>query len=128
MVTLQLHLLEGSLAICRLAPDAPIADWMAGPFFSLTRTPDETSVLCSETSIPPSVRCEPGWRALQIQGPFPFDAVGILAAVLEPLRRAHLPILAISTFDTDYVMVRQPMLEQAIEVLEAAGHEILREP
>ncbi len=98
-------------------------DWAGGGgFLSLTRTADETSVVCAQDAVPANVAAEPGWRALKLLGPFDFGEVGILAAVASPLADAGVPIFAVSTFDTDYVLVKQDRLPDAIRALEAAGH------
>lgn len=72
--------------------------------------------------MPAGVRREDGFRCLEVRGPFAFDAVGVLASLTAPLARARIPILAISTFDTDYLFVRQFHLAGAIRALSSAGH------
>jgi hypothetical protein len=74
--------------------------------------------------VPGDVRQERGWRCLKLQGPLPLNMTGVLAAVLEPLAAAQVAIFAIATFDTDYVLVREEQLEQAIAALRKAGHSI----
>jgi hypothetical protein len=74
------------------------------------------------------VKAEPGWRALKLRGPFPFSATGILASVLSPLAEAEVPIFAVSTFDTDYVLVPEARLEKAVAALRAAGHTVSGSP
>jgi hypothetical protein len=118
-----LSVVPGRLAVCRLEPDAPIPAWLfhaEAQFFSLTRTPAETSVVCFEDDLPPSVtRAERGWRALEIEGPIPFAETGVLAGVVAPLAESKLSVFALSTFDTDYVLVREADLPRAIEALRA---------
>ena len=122
---LTLFLLEGRFAVCQLPPGEPFPAWaMGGGFFSLTRTGDELSVVSAEGAAPDGTKCEPGWRILQIEGPLDFGLTGILASVAEPLAEAGVSIFAISTFNTDYVMVKDESLEKAIEALEAAGHRV----
>ena len=72
------------------------------------------------------VRAEPGWRLLELAGPFGFAETGILASILDPLARAGVGILAVSTFDTDFVLVKDEALEAAIAALEEAGHQVTR--
>ena len=115
-----LRLLDGELAIVRLPPDAAIPFWLSfspAPLVSVTRTAQELSIVCPLGAVPTTVECEPGWRAFTIEGKLEFSAVGVLAAILNPLAEAGISILALSTFDTDYVLVRTAMLEAARAVL-----------
>jgi hypothetical protein len=126
MPTVTLTLLPGEYAICRLAPDAADPIWAHdSPVTVIARTADELSVLCSSEKVPSGTKCEAGWRLFKFQGPFAFTQTGILAAVLNPLAEAHVGILAVSTFDTDYVLVKEPNLSKARDVLLAAGHVVL---
>ncbi len=123
--TLLLNLLPGRYSVCRLAADAEIPAWVQyGDFFSITRTAAELSLVCGEAVVPAGIRCEPGWRALRLEGPFAFDQIGILTAVLAPLARAGVSVFALSTFDTDYVLVKEHLLERARSALAAAGHRL----
>jgi hypothetical protein len=110
-----------TFAICRLAPDAAFPAWVlhadAG-FFSITRSEHEISIVCAEDDLPPSVeRVERGWRALFVEGAMVLDAVGVLAALSAPLAAAGIPLFAISTYDTDYLLVKAENLERAVEAL-----------
>ena len=110
--------------MCRLAANADIPEWMhTGKFHCVTRTADELSIVCTEDNLPEDVITERGWVALKLEGPFPFSMTGVLAAFLQPLAQARIPIFAISTFDTDYVLLQQRALEPAVAALCAAGHE-----
>ena len=119
---LTLDPLPARLMVCRLPPDAAIPAWAGGSFCALTRTAEELSVVCAEADAPGALRMEPGWRALKVRGPLPFAATGILAALAAPLAAAAIPIFAISTFDTDYLLVREGALPAALSLLRAAGH------
>jgi hypothetical protein len=122
---MKLSILKETFAICRLAPTSPVPAWSSeGDFFSLTRTEDELSVVCRQSSVPESVRSERDWRAFKLEGPIDFSLTGVLSSLAEPLARARIGIFAISTFDTDYILVRAKDLEAAIEVLEKAGHKV----
>lgn len=128
---MQLQLLREPFCICRLDADDPVPDWAAGTFVSVTRTPDELSIVCpesalSETGLPPSAKSDPGWRCLKAVGPFQFSEVGIVASLASPLAAAGVPIFVISTFDTDWLLIQQPFLEKAIGTLEAAQHSVER--
>ncbi len=123
--SLRLSVLEKRLAVCRLDPRAEIPAWAAGaPFFSVTRTSDELSIVCPEEHVPPGFTCERGWRALRFDGPFEFGLVGVLASVAVPLAQSEVSILAIATYDTDYVLVEEPQLPLATQVLRERGHEV----
>lgn len=122
----KLHVLDGRLSVCRLDPGSEVPEWaMVGGFFSVTRTGDGLSVVCSEGVVPKSVRSEGGWRALILEGPFEFSEVGVLASVTVPLAEAGVGIFAGSTFDTDYVLVKEEQLQSAVAALRERGHEVL---
>jgi hypothetical protein len=126
---LPLILLPQSLAICRLAPESAIPAWASGHarFLSISRTEAELSLVASQTEIPADVQCERDYRALRVRGPLPLDLVGILASIANPLAEAGLSIFAISTYDTDYVLVKAANLDSAVAVLHRAGHSITEE-
>jgi uncharacterized protein len=122
-MALVLTTVPDTLTICRLAPDADLPAWaMGASFWSVTRTPDELSVVVAKEHVPAGVRAEGAWRALKIAGPIPLSAVGILASVAEPLARARINLFAISTFDTDYILVASDRLDDARRALSAADH------
>ncbi|MFN7988603.1 MAG: ACT domain-containing protein [Thermoanaerobaculia bacterium] len=124
MSRLRFALVPGSYAVVRLAPDATIpASALVPPFHSVTRTPAELSLVCPEEAVPAGARAETGWALLSLVGPFPFSMVGVLASVLAPLAEAGVSIFALSTFDTDHVLVKRETLEAAVAALTAAGHE-----
>jgi len=110
--------------VCRLAPDAPIPTWIpTGCLVSITRTQDELSIVCPEPATLPNVKCEAGWAALKLEGPFPFTVTGVLSSFLVPLAENKIPIVAVSTFDTDYVLIKLDNLEAAVDALKKAGHQ-----
>lgn len=122
---LVLSTIPETLTICRLEPDAALPAWAtAASFWSATRTQDELSLVVTKESVLAGVRAEGTWRALKIAGPIPLSAIGILASVAEPLARAGINLFAISTFDTDYVLVLADRLEDARLALSAAGHTV----
>jgi uncharacterized protein len=121
---LKYRILDERLAICQLASDATIPSWaQEGGFFCVTRTTAELSVVCEEHLVPEGARVERGWLALKLEGPFPFSMTGVLASFLDPLAKASIPIFAISSFDTDYVLIKSETVQQARAALVAAGHE-----
>ena len=122
---MRLAVVPGALAVCRLAADAPLADWMgAGAFSTVTRTPDELSVVCAEAAVPEGVSAERGWRALRVDGPLDFAMTGVLARLAAPLAEAGVPIFVVSTFDTDWLLVKAEHLARAVETLRQSGHEV----
>lgn len=120
---LALTVLPGLYSVVRLSPRAR---WPAGlsGFHSITRTDTELSIVCRTGEAPRARRRQDGFRCLEVAGPFAFDAVGVLAGLAAPLARARVPILAISTFDTDYLLVREGRLPAAVRALERAGHRV----
>ncbi len=92
-------------------------------FFSITRTANELSIVCEGERVPAGVQAELDWATIQLQGPFPFEVTGVLAAILNPLAAEGIGIFAISTFDTDYILVKADRLFAAEWILNQAGHE-----
>ncbi len=122
--TLKYRVLAEPLAICQLPCDAPIPSWpLEANFFAVVRAADELSIVSTEDRVPDGVRAERGWLALQLEGPFPFSTTGVLASFIQPLAEAKIPIFAISTFNTDYVLVKRDDLDRAITALSATRHE-----
>jgi hypothetical protein len=123
--SLGLTVLPRSFAIVRLAAEAPLPSWATdGEFFSVTRTNDELSVVCVADRVPNGVVAETGWRALKVKGPFVLSEIGVLAALAAPLAKAKVSLFAISTFDTDYLLVAEKQLHAAVAALRSAGHRI----
>jgi hypothetical protein len=124
---MQLAILPSTLSVCRLAPQDALPTWALDrtSFFSITWTADELSIVCSDASVPEDVVCERHWQALKIMGPLDFSLVGILAPLVTALAQAKISIFAVSTFDTDYILVKEEHVEHAIEVLKQQGHHFL---
>jgi hypothetical protein len=123
--TVALRTLDGELAICRLPADAPSPPVpVCAALYSITRTADELSIVCPVADAPPDATVEAGWRALRVQGPLDFALTGIMAALTQPLAVAGVPVFAVSTYDTDYVLVRDQDLNAAIDALRRAGHTV----
>jgi hypothetical protein len=121
----KLSVLTGRFAVCRLAPGAPIPEWaQRGAFVSVTRTAEELSVVCDEEYVPAEARAERGWRCFKLHGPFTFSETGVLAAITRPLAEAGISLFAVSTFDTDYVLVKVADFERALNALGKAGHAV----
>jgi uncharacterized protein len=124
--TLRFSLLSETFAICRLDPTTSIPEWALRPatFTSITRTSDELSIVCPENHIPPDLKSDAGWICMKLEGPFPFSMTGVLASFVNPLSSNRIPIFAVATFDTDYVLIKQECWEAASAALESAGHKL----
>ena len=126
MHQLRYSVLDGRFAVCWLAPDSLLPEWaLNSNFFSVTRTVEELSIVCGERSVPLDVQAQADWACLRFDGPFPFEMTGVLASILNPLAEADVGIFAISTYDTDYVLVQANQLAAANAALQRAGHQRL---
>ena len=122
---MKLHTLDELYAIVRLHPDAGVPDWATrGRFWSVTRSDAELSIVCNEEDVPPDASAERGWCALEVAGPLDFSLTGVVASLVSPLADAAVSIFVLSTFDTDYLLVREPDLARAVDALRAAGHRV----
>ncbi|HYL79624.1 MAG TPA: ACT domain-containing protein [Candidatus Acidoferrum sp.] len=121
----RLSVLGGRFAICRLDHDAPIPGWArAGSLVSITRTAEELSILAPEADIPDTTKCVRGWSCLKLEGTLDLSSTGILAALTGPLAREGISVLALSTFETDYLLVKAEDLAHAIWVLVEEGYQV----
>ena len=120
-----ISVLQEVFAICRLDQDVPIPDWaLVGSFHSITRTKGELSIVCPDIRVPRGTVCNRGWRCLKIEGLLDFSLTGILAPLATALADAGISIFPVSTYDTDYIMVQEPDLEEAVSALAKMGYEI----
>lgn len=123
---LAFKVLPQSYAIAQLAPDDPIPQWaMSGSFFSVSRTPDELSVICEERVCAAEMAVR-GWRCVEVVGPFALTAVGVAAEFSTILAQRGVSILVVSTYDTDYIFLSEDALDRAIQALIDAGHDVVR--
>jgi hypothetical protein len=127
---LALCLLEDQFAIVRLDPARATPAWAQGrsSFTAVVRTAAELSVVAPQEAVPAEVEAVGPWRVLEVQGPLDFGLTGILADLAGILARIEISIFAVSTYDTDYVLVREEDVAAAIEALRAAGHAVAGEP
>ena len=123
MRILNLSVLQDEFSVWRLAADAPLPSIEAGRLLSITRTDDELSIV-SSSNVPAGVTAETGWRCLRVEGPLSFELTGVLADLSTPLARAGIPIFVISTYDTDYVLVKATDLESACSALRDEGYTV----
>lgn len=119
------------LAICRLDPNTAVPAWAnASRFVSITRTTHELSIVCPQAAIPVGAlpsggRCDRDWRFMKVRGSLDFGLVGVLASITKPLAEAGISLFSISTFDTDYILIKESNFAQAITCLRKAGHEVV---
>ena len=121
-MNLTLEILSDTFAICRLNANAPIPSWAQGEFVTITRTLDELSIVCRHRDVPDDIQCEAEWRCLRVAGKLEFTQIGIIASLTQVLSEANISVFVISTFDTDYLLVRKADLDRTIEALEEKGY------
>jgi hypothetical protein len=126
---LDLDLLPAEYAVCRLpAGSALPASLSSGPddksVISVTWAPDELSVICPADRVPEGATVEASWRCLRVVGPLDLALTGVLASLIGPLAEARVNIVAFSTYDTDYLLIPQVRLSEAVDTLTAAGHRL----
>lgn len=122
---LSMTLLKEKFGVCRLGNNEPIPEWaQKSSFYSITRTTDELSVVCNQDDIPGDVKCEKDWRMLKVEGPLDFSLIGILSSISTVLARRGISIFAVSTYDTDYILVKDKDIFSAVDALSAEGYEI----
>ncbi len=125
-MTMRLRVLADRFTVVRLEAGETAPAWaFSGSFYSVTGTARELSVVCESRLVPAEAKCELGWRALEVQGPLQFDQVGILASLSQVLAERGISIFAVSTFDTDYILLKHANLEDAVKALVASGHTVL---
>jgi hypothetical protein len=123
-----LVILPQTFAVCKLSPDSAIPAWATDcDLFSITRTGDELSIVCGQEAVPEGVHCERDWRCLRVAGSMPFSLIGVVASLTAPLAEARISVFVVSTFDTDYLLVKDKDWTNALDVLQRAGYAI-RQP
>lgn len=124
---LTLALLEERFAVCQLPSGEKIPAWAtAGSLFSVTQTATELSIVCEAAQVPADVKRETGWRCLRVEGTLDFSLTGVLASLVAPLADARISVFTLSTFDTDYLLIKEEHLAAALHTLRACGHHIER--
>ena len=124
---MRLTRLDGEWAVARSARDAPVPPGVlaATGFVSVTRTDEELSVAAPVALVTGMEIVEPGWSVFKLAGPFAFDEIGIVAGLSRTLAEAQIGIFVVSTYDTDYVLVKRDNAEAAAQAWQAAGHEVI---
>lgn len=120
-------LLQDTFAICRLDKNSSLPDWaVGGEFWSVSRTPDELSVVCPQESVPEGVDHDAGWRCLKLDSPFEFDLAGMISSVAAPLAQTNTDLFVVATQDSDYLMVKEQDLEETKGELARTGFSLDR--
>ncbi len=122
---LTLSVLPDVFAVCQLPPTIPTPDWVTGSLVVIARTAEELSIVCQESAVPLGIPREGGLRALRIEGTLDFSLTGILAGISTALAAVGITIFAISTYNTDYLLVRQASLERALRALSLEGYHLM---
>ena len=123
---LTMKLLKEKYGVCKLDKHELIPKWAQNSdFFSITKTCDELSIVCSEDDIPNNIKCEKDWRILKIEGPLDFSLIGILASISTILAQNRISIFAISTYDTDYILVKNKDIHNATDALIKERYEVI---
>ena len=126
-IKLTMKLLNEKYSVCRLDKDNAIPIWaLQGNFFSITKTLDELSIVCLQKNIPNDIRCEKDWRILKVEGPLDFSLVGILASISSLMAEAQISIFALSTYDTDYILVKENNIDSAISTLIKHNYNVIK--
>lgn len=123
---LTMKLLKEKFGVCRLNKDESMPEWAKNSdFYSVTRTFDELSIVCSQKYIPSDIKCENDWRILKVEGPLDFSLIGILSSISSVLTQEKISIFAISTFDTDYILVKDKDIDNAVKALSKEKYEVI---
>ncbi|GFZ31418.1 amino acid-binding protein [Clostridium zeae] len=124
---LTMRLLKDKYGVCRLDKNELIPAWaQKGEFFSITHTKDELSIVCYEDNIPESIKCEKDWNVLKIEGPLDFSLIGILSSISLILANKGISIFAVSTYDTDYILIKNKDIDKAVNSLIEERYEIIK--
>ena len=124
-MNLTLQAVVKNYAVCKLQRDQEVPTWATkGDLYAITKTSDELSIVCEEKYVPEGIKAERNWQVLKIQGPLDFGLVGVLSSLLSPLAAAGISIFAISTYETDYILINGEKFKAACKILEDLGNKI----
>jgi hypothetical protein len=122
---LTLSILPDRYAVCKIEPEHDVPQWVErSAFWSVTKTQHELSIVCCEDSVPDDIEAERGWRILEVKGPLDFSMTGVLNSLTRPLAESRISVFVLSTYLTDYLMIREKDSESAIITLRVQGHSI----
>lgn len=126
-MSLTMKLLENKYGVCRLDASESVPKWaIGGDFYSITKTSDELSIVCCEDNIPNGIKYERDWRILKVEGPLDFSLIGILSSISGLLAKQKISVFVVSTYDTDYILIKGKDMEKSIDVLSVEGYNIIR--
>lgn len=133
-IKLTMKLLKEKYSVCRLDKNAALPTWvMNGEFFSITKTEDELSIVCLQENLPHNIQyeliniqCEKDWRILKVEGPLDFSLVGILSSISGLMAKEKISIFALSTYDTDYILVKENNIDAAINILLKNNYDVIK--
>lgn len=122
----RLKVLPELYSISRLDGKDPIPTWADGEgFVNIARSTDELSIVCHQSRVPDGIKIDRDWSCMQFEGPFAFDETGIVLSVVRPLTEAGLGVFVVSTFDGDFLLLKEDKFADGLAVLREAGHQIL---
>jgi hypothetical protein len=120
---ISMRLLSDVYGVCRMDKNDPIPEWIEDSrFYSVTKTMEELSVVCPQNRIPDHIKCEKGWRILKVEGTLEFSLIGILSFISTVLANNGISIFAISTYDTDYILIKEKDTDKVISVLTSENY------
>ncbi len=125
---LTMKLLNEKFGVCRLNKNELIPEWVKNSnFYSITKTSDELSIVCSQDSIPSNIKCEKDWRTLKVEGPLDFSLIGIISSISTILALKRISIFAVSTYDTDYILVKNKDIDNVILALSNERYKVINQ-
>lgn len=113
-----IKILDEKFAICKLSPTSNIPTWIQNKtFYSITKTADELSIVCFEKSVPKNIISEKGWKAIVVNEELDFSLIGIISSISTSLSKNGISVFVISTFNTDYILIKEEKLKSALTIL-----------
>jgi hypothetical protein len=120
-----MSVLKDDYIICRLDAFEGIPEWIKdSPFYSITQTSEELSVVCEKNTAQQKLTCEEDWKCMRIHGPLGFSETGIISTLTSMLAQNDISVFVISTYETDYILLKKMNLAKAAKILTDAGHEV----
>ena len=123
---MKVSLLEETYGVCRLPSNTRIPEWTERQtkqtFLSITQTSEELSIVCPMQWIPSGVQCERDWKCIKIIGPLDFNQIGVISSMSGALAQHSIPLFVISTYDTDYLFVKEDNIVKTKQILEQNKH------